>query len=348
MKPIHKISSHLLLLLVLISACTDIIDTEDQENASDALLVVEGEITNEPGPYFVKLSTASDLSGLGLNTLGQDAEVIIEDDAGNEQRLVEISPGGTYITTTPGFRGQIGTSYKLNIRLANGAEYTTPFQEIVRPVEISDLVAEFVEEEIPNQIPAQTFIGHQLSATFVKEPGINKFFRVEIDGVLEAEIGFDDCDAPEPGISICYSFERPLNNQLVIFDDAAVGTEEYSVDITRIPATLKRRYLAEMVLKSWSEETHVFWNSVKDQLDLSGSIFDPPLPPVLGNVSNVITNKKALGNFTAAAVSRGSVCFDRSDAPITIAGLPVSCVLNCVQLWSPATFTPPAGFDGCQ
>lgn len=338
------------LLIALLYSCTDAIDTEERDSFSE-VIVIEGEISDQPGPYFVKLNTTSSLSGIGANTLGQGAQVFIEEDNGVEIALTEIEPLGTYRTTDLSFRGKIGDSYRVKAILTNGQQYASSFQEIPEPINVSGLDVEFFERTtIIDGARPDEFVGHKLSATIMKEAGINRFYGVEIDGILEAEIGFGDCDPPEPALSVCYSFEKPLENQLVIFDDANVASNEYMVDITEIRAIIKRRYFAEVIFKSWSEASHRFWSSIKDQLDLSGSIFNAPLQPVVGNIRNSDTNELALGNFTAFSVSRSMICFDRSEVLLPADPdfeLRFSCVLNCVELWSPATFTPPSGFDFC-
>ncbi|MDP4270803.1 MAG: DUF4249 family protein, partial [Bacteroidota bacterium] len=78
------------------------------------LLVVDGELTNLPGPYEVKLSrsfkfhekTADPVTG---------AEVKIVDKSGSEVELWETSDG-IYSTVDTTFRGVAGHSYQLQIK----------------------------------------------------------------------------------------------------------------------------------------------------------------------------------------------------------------------------------------
>ncbi|MFT4785508.1 MAG: hypothetical protein ACI9I8_000624, partial [Cellvibrionaceae bacterium] len=58
-------------------------------------LVVEGEVTTDPGPYTVQLNYTGDVLGaIDRNRLPvSDAQVMIEDSDGNSYDLVESEPG---------------------------------------------------------------------------------------------------------------------------------------------------------------------------------------------------------------------------------------------------------------
>ena len=56
-------------------------------------LIVEGQITSQPGPYIVKLTRTADYSYKSLNLLETGATVIISDNLGNQETLKE-SDGG--------------------------------------------------------------------------------------------------------------------------------------------------------------------------------------------------------------------------------------------------------------
>ena len=75
-------------------------------------LVVEGQITDQPGPYTVKLTRTADYSYKAINLLETGAVVSIEDDQGNRETLREQAPGGVYQTRDAGIQGVAGRSYK--------------------------------------------------------------------------------------------------------------------------------------------------------------------------------------------------------------------------------------------
>lgn len=335
------------------SACTDIIQISN-DSKPDEILVVEGQITDKSGPYTINLSTTSTINGLGGNTLGQGATVIIEEDTGGEEVLREITPG-VYQTRLGETQGKIGNSYRVKISLVNGDQYESVFEPIPEPVRIASLSARFIDESFTvNGIPQRT-IGHILSTQLIKETGVQKFFQFKVEGIEESEVGVDGtaiggppaCPFPIPFITICYGIRDPLQNKVSISNDSNIAKESYSVDITTIPVEQKRRYLANVEVFSFSSEAYNFWSAIQDQLEAEGNIFDSPIPPVIGNVKNISTGVFAQGHFTIASVSRDNICINRENVQIETT-VPLSCGNNnCIKIWAPATFTIP-DFGFCQ
>jgi hypothetical protein len=93
---------------------------------SDSLLVVEGQITNEEGPFRVKLSQSVPLYN-DPNLLYEEhpvygANVQIFDDQGNAFRLYE-EEDGWYETENKQLKGVVGNTYSLTIATPDGIEY---------------------------------------------------------------------------------------------------------------------------------------------------------------------------------------------------------------------------------
>ena len=126
-------------LLFVATSCVEEYWPEIDSN-SNQLLVVDGKITNFPGPYTVKLSLSSTLLDTAFipQTL---AKVTILDDQGNQEVLIENYPG-IYQTSLGGIQGVIGRSYKINIVLNNGNTYESDYEKLLSPVEIEDVLYE--------------------------------------------------------------------------------------------------------------------------------------------------------------------------------------------------------------
>ena len=114
------------LLFILLSwACVDRINLEDfggEELRSAEVygMVVDGFISDQPGPYTVSVNTSFDPES-SRNIKNPVSELIIDlsDNAGNSERLTEISPG-TYQTRADGIRGTTGRAYTLTILTPDG------------------------------------------------------------------------------------------------------------------------------------------------------------------------------------------------------------------------------------
>ncbi len=107
---------------------------------SNQLLVIDGKITNFPGPYTIKLSTSSSIDEAVFTHLSL-AKVTIIDNQGNQELLTEKTPG-IYKTSPVGMQGIVGRSYKIKIQLNNGKIYESAFEELKTPVEVENVIAE--------------------------------------------------------------------------------------------------------------------------------------------------------------------------------------------------------------
>lgn len=106
----HKQLS-ILLLLILNSYITQFIP---QMNERQEFLVVEGLITDQAGPYTVKLSKTRPLGTRSEVKRVRGSFVTISDDLGNRYKFSETVTG-IYVSDQAEFRGMTGRSYTLHI-----------------------------------------------------------------------------------------------------------------------------------------------------------------------------------------------------------------------------------------
>jgi hypothetical protein len=113
-----KISILFIASVIAFSSCTKVIDLK--LNSQNPQIVVEGNITNEAGPYTVKLTKTIDFSQPNVFPTVNDAIVKISDGTITET-LIETSPG---IYQTSMLVGTPGKTYSLNIQ-ADGKTITS-------------------------------------------------------------------------------------------------------------------------------------------------------------------------------------------------------------------------------
>jgi hypothetical protein len=151
--------------MVLLSSCITPLDISTSFHEQ---LVVEGMITDQPGPYVVKLSktipvqsqggaSASLQSQLGAGAPAgvSGAMVVIKDDQGNSETLVEKSSGYYYTST---LHGVVGRTYTLSITTSEGSVYNSASEKLSPVGDFANLRFEFAQNE-----PA--FTNHQVSST---------------------------------------------------------------------------------------------------------------------------------------------------------------------------------------
>ena len=86
---LHRISFFIIILFLI--GCDKEIQLPLDPNAS--LLVIDANITDEPGPYFVKLSKSIDISNTGGVPIVNNAIVIISDNRGQRDTLMQNNKG---------------------------------------------------------------------------------------------------------------------------------------------------------------------------------------------------------------------------------------------------------------
>lgn len=109
---------YLILFSAMLSACEKVIDVN--LNASDARTVIEASISDQPGPYYVRISKSVNFSEANIFPAVSGAAVQLADDAGNSEILTETSPG-VYVSSAQ-FQGVGGRTYTLDIN-SDGTNY---------------------------------------------------------------------------------------------------------------------------------------------------------------------------------------------------------------------------------
>lgn len=110
MKTIIPIISAILLL----TSCEKTVHLNYQTNQSR--IIIEGNITNTPGPYLVKITKSIPLSDTAAYPTIDNATITLIDDAGNAETLTALG-NGTYRTAA--ITGTEGRTYTLTVNAEN-------------------------------------------------------------------------------------------------------------------------------------------------------------------------------------------------------------------------------------
>ena len=167
-----KSSLYILALFVLFTSCEKVINL-DLGN-SDGTLVIEGNITNTAGPYFVKLTRTVSFSDPNVFPSVANAKVIITDNAGQKDTLTYTNNG---IYKTNSLMGIPGRTYNLTVA-ADGKTYTAK----------STMPAIVVFDSLrysPFQIAGN--IRHSVVPVYTDPVSLGNFYRflVKVNGVLD-------------------------------------------------------------------------------------------------------------------------------------------------------------------
>lgn len=309
----------------LLSGCVDPIDLEVGQE--EKRLVVDGLITDEEGPYTVRLTrTAAFQQGLeGLTENVRGARVRIEDDAGQSALLREETPG-VYRTAPGELRGQVGRSYTVHIETEGERYRSRPEQMMPVPL-IESIDIQFVENvELSEQNVPVGEKGYQVFVDTRDLPEQGNYYRWMVEGIFELHT---DALASE----VCWIPERLSG--IFIADDALInGNAIVERPLGFVPVSYKVlwSYAAKVRQLSLTAEAFAFWELIQQQVQQSGTIFAPPPDRIRGNVENLDDPERfALGYFGASAVSMKRDCFEIADfeeRPIFVPMVPTVCPPN--------------------
>lgn len=283
---------------LLLGACIKKIDVPLRN--ADGQLVVEGWITNDPGPYRIRLSySGSYISAAAIPdaSVEKQAALSITDDLGNTVSLAHAD-SGFYQTTNPAFRGTPGRAYTLRITLPDGRKFrsTAERMEPVPPVDKVSRIALDDRSSLDRPALLKVFIDARDPA------GSANYYRW---------VSYSWSPRLATGVVCGFSCIRGRfchqlfeSGPVYTFSDAGIdGNFIRGKEVFEAPVYHFGRHYINIGQQSLSREAYQFWQRYLDQREKTGSILDPLPSPIEGNVVNEDNpDDLALGYFGASAV----------------------------------------------
>ena len=306
-----------LLILVLPFQCVEPFTPTLEENES--LLVVEGIITDAPGPYIVELSISTDLTSLSKLPLA-GARVTIVEQGGEQEELLEISPG-VYSTSVSGIRGVVGKRYKVVVVTPEGEAYESSFEEILPPEPVDTVYVEIESRVDPNynydlrgyqfyvdasiQNPENKYLFWKLTATY------------KFNADLKIPFYYAGGIFPFPNPDSLFTCFKTIDVRDVFVFNAEKLTDP---EIRQFPLHFVDTEYRELYLRyslltkqyTISKEAFLFWDNIKKQNSDLGALYTTQPFQIRGNVMNVSDQEEpVLGYFMAAGYSENRIFVDR-------------------------------------
>ncbi|KAA3637718.1 MAG: DUF4249 domain-containing protein [Bacteroidetes bacterium] len=305
-----------LCLAFLLFSCVEEFQPELDE--FDNLLVVDGEITNEPGPYTINLSISSGLEIIKPEPV-TGAQVVIIEEFGPAETLTEISPG-TYQTAEGGIQGQIGKKYKLTINLG-GKKYESEYELLKEPTDISSVDAQLEYRafpDAPEEVPGIQFYVNTEASPHFKDYYLWRFegtYKYQssllIYYVFEGTLyDFEDHDS----LKTCYRTYKVGEVFTTNTDNLSVA-QVNNKPLFFLPATDRKltiRYSLLTKQYSISKEAYDFWHGIELQTSNNSSLYTSQPYQIRGNLKNVTDpDEPVLGYFLVAGVSENRIFVER-------------------------------------
>ncbi|MDX1939899.1 MAG: DUF4249 domain-containing protein [Saprospiraceae bacterium] len=262
---------------LFITSCQDVVDLDLPDG--DALLVVDGMITNEAGEKRVLLTSTANYFDNQATPKVSNALVILYNETGAVDTLTE-KEAGVYVTNHV---GQVGATYHIYIKTKAGEEYESQPELLQFVPEIDSIYAEFKEESI-----------------------------------FEDEGYYVKIDTYEPkGVGNYYRWRKYVNDEylntpfelLFATDQFVDGNPIIGFEVNIDPLKVGDRFKVEQL--SISKAAYDFLLQLQSQTAFVGSLFDTPPAALKGNVKRLDkSGNDALGFFGASAVSTATITIE--------------------------------------
>jgi hypothetical protein len=295
-------------LLGLLSCETEITDFKT-ENLSDAV-VVYGEMTNQVGPYTVRLNYTSGYSPFDATQFQGEsipgADVRIVEESGSAIVLKEIQKG--MYQTPASFQGQVGKKYRLKIMTPDGLDIASSWQVLSAPTELKTLNSKYVNSE---KVEDMYF---EMQASLQDTRGSDDYYFIKRQDFIQF---LTTCPTPPPPpapVPICYSkcWQAVQNTQPILMDDAFLDGREIKVPLAVIPYDDFTEWFVQLEVYHVDKATHQYWKRQEDQRTLGGGIFDKVPAQIIGNLTCVNNpDRQVLGYFMVAGKTKKRVLVDR-------------------------------------
>lgn len=237
------------------------------------------------------------------------AIVSITDGSGNVEVLTESSPG---VYNTSALLGRINEKYQLNVTTSEGTLYASAFEELKPVAKSKSIDYKYVIYDVlffnaNGEARSQKVEGFIISASLNDPPGERNFYRWQVDGIFEyIAISLD------PTTVRCWAPQTRLESRVQIASDLYFDGQSYSQEVAIVNYTRPTKYLVKLRQQSLSEDAYTFLKGISNQQTTTGTLFDPPPTPFLGNVKRTDNEMEVvLGYFGASAVEKSELLIDR-------------------------------------
>lgn len=299
----------LIFALFLINSCVDFIDLSVDE--VQEIIIIEGIVQNDGSSPVVRISKSAAFAagpdGVEMPILG--AKVEISEIGGETIQLVETDPG------VYGINRSLGTSakeYQLFVSF-DGQSYVSLIEKMPPTIQIQELswiTKDEIVENISGNLETREIIEIRADAD-LSNVSDNVFLRYRINGIWEFRERFSLSNPLNLNPLFCYISGRVDLNNLALIDGREINNGQL-VNQKILEEILDFRfahnYCFAVTQQSISNNAFNYWNSIRNEFERTGDIFEAPPARIKGNIFNTISTKNdVIGIFTAIAPSTSNI-----------------------------------------
>ncbi|MFY0652145.1 MAG: DUF4249 domain-containing protein [Cyclobacteriaceae bacterium] len=318
-----KLRKHILPLIcgLLLLACVEPF-TPNIPNSNQSFIVVDGTITDQPGPYTVSLSKSAELAN--DTEIVSGAAVYIEEENGVSEQLTESS-NGKYVTSN--IQGKVGNKYRLTFTY-EGQQYESAWETLPASATLDSIYfqgesrgAVGSEEDI---VGVQFFVDNHSADV---EP---KYFRFQWSETWKYNsfwqsyydyVGNDESVATLNPLHTCWGSKQPVGINLATTENLIENriSRHKLGFITGFGERFTIKYSQLVSQYTISENEYFFWKNLQESNEELGNLFDKQPAKVIGNIINVTNpDEPVLGYFSASGLIEKRIFVTNREVPIAL------------------------------
>jgi hypothetical protein len=306
------------------------LEPEDTEN----LLVVEGMITDETGPFSIRLSSTVPVyhyrNILENPVPVEGAEVQIADDKGNVYQLFEMDQGW-YETEESNLKGIAGYTYTLMVNTSDGKEYqSTPvlmqegpeidrvhYQEVKRTY--FDLATPYEENWLNIMVDSKA-AGEE--NTYLKWD-FEETWEFNMPKYVLVNQGWDEGSPPptwetleiDPEKVHCWVTEHSKSILIKSTVDDPTNAVRNFILQSIGPQHDRLNIKYSILVKQYriSGDLYKYFKRIRESNEETGGIYERTPSQIIGNIQCCNTDEPALGYFLASSVKKRRIFINPND-----------------------------------
>ena len=367
-----KLAKYVSLLFLALDACIEPFNVNVPANQQT--MVVDGLITDQPGPYSVLLYKALPLDNeFHYPEWVGGASISIYDDLGTSETLTENTPGH-YMTST--LQGVVGRSYHIRIVTEDGKIYESTPEKMIPVGDFSNLHYQFLQKVSSNDDdplnPQNGFNVYLDGEVLPEQAGLVRWrwtgtFEIKTYPELRVKVALPAGPVirfiPDPPPCSGYSFYNGENHEISTCTCCTCWVTQYSdspllsdsrfannnkvtqYNVAFIPANRRYfydKYYLDIEQMSVSETVYDFWKKISTQHKQGSDLFQTPPSATSGNIKLLSENGvPVIGIFAASAIKKHSFVMYRQDVPYILPRMD-TIAMSCLEVYKYSTSTKPA------
>jgi hypothetical protein len=314
----------LLLFLLFVLGCQEVFEAPEKIG-SEGILVVEGIIDSGLGSSTLSLSRTGSLSS--RSTFKEEgASVSLVNSSGETYRLKEKTPG-KYEIDSPDLPA--GSIFFLKIEIKNGQEYLSDSLMVIETPEIDSVYWHREENGVLIDLATSNSLQNssknylwKYTQTWEAFAEYRRYLEIQQNvsttGRRRYEVAYLQKDGkPFFDSTMYYCWQQEFSNQLLINNTRRQQENRLRQPIAFVENTsakFKTLWSIEVEQVSISNKAYDFFELMKKNTELTGSIFDPQPAILYGNIHSVNNPEELVIGFAVLSpVKKKRIFIKRSD-----------------------------------